>query len=169
MPFSGGASFVALQACGWGTYGSMLLLVALHLIEGGDWQASPLVAAVPLVWGLNGFLRSIPLFQPNLHSPSASHISWFEKNAEASVAALLFYPRSVSCKCTTLAVRWKPVESASILVSVTSMLMALPLSAVALRKTHTVSYSHEQVKQQQCVLLSLDDVEATQLTDRCGW
>lgn len=135
MPFSGGARFVVLQATGWGAYSASLVLCMAFLL-GTDSEEFAVVLVFAGVLGAAAqllILRSVALF-----TTSSSGTSFFEAHAEGSVAALLFLATFTFQHIVqhSGAVNHDMLSPIALVVSSTSILLALPLGAIALSKQH---------------------------------
>eukprot|EP00744_Colponema_vietnamica_P005996 GILI01008734.1.p1 GENE.GILI01008734.1~~GILI01008734.1.p1 ORF type:complete len:892 (+),score=132.72 GILI01008734.1:61-2676(+) len=129
MPFRGGFSFVALQSVGWGLFSASWLLFLLNAL-GMAHGATPLVIGclVSIAAQVTIFV-SIPYFRTRTR-PS----TFVEENSEAVIAILTFVI-AFSLTRTAETVAGSRASALSILISTVALCIAMPLAAVALKKS----------------------------------
>ncbi|ORC91750.1 putative diacylglycerol acyltransferase [Trypanosoma theileri] len=133
MPFSGGSTFVTLQAIGWGFYTASSLLIAVCCVEGRGSAVMYTAACVFSVSAQYCILNSIPRFDPTPRPTSV-----LERNAEGIVAVLALIASFGFASVCDLHVQGRISGGASSLLPITltavSTCFAVPLGLVSLKR-----------------------------------
>ncbi|KAH9586455.1 Diacylglycerol acyltransferase [Trypanosoma melophagium] len=133
MPFSGGPTFVTLQAIGWGFYTASSLLIALCCVEGRGSAVMYTAACVFSVSAQYCILNSIPRFDPTPRPTSV-----LERNAEGIVAVLALIASFAFAAVADLHAQGRISGVTSSLLPITlsavSTCFAVPLGLVSLKR-----------------------------------
>ncbi|RNF02615.1 putative diacylglycerol acyltransferase [Trypanosoma rangeli] len=141
MPFSGGPTFVTLQAVGWGFYTVSALLIALSCAEGRGSAIMFVTTGIFSVSAQYCILNSVPRFDPTPRPASV-----LELNAEGIVAVLALIGSFAFAMVYDLYAQGRVSGMTSsllpITVSAVSTCFAVPLGLVSLKRnadTYSIS------------------------------
>ncbi|KEG10818.1 putative diacylglycerol acyltransferase [Trypanosoma grayi] len=138
MPFSGGPTFVMLQAVGWGFYTASTLLIALSCAEGRGSAIVFTTAGVFSVSAQYSILNSVPRFDPTPRPKSL-----LERNAEGIMAVLALIGSFAFAVVYDLYTQSRITGTVSsllpITVSAVSTCFAVPLGLVSLGRNADMS------------------------------
>ena len=139
MPFTGGTAFVVLQVLSWTSFSTEFVLTLLYGYEldkasGAGVFGMLIIAGILAVASQFMMLLSIWRFDP---PGPQTRKTFFEAHAEGTVAVLLFLGAfGFLHTYETIAGGSAAVHPVPLLVSSTSVLLAIPLAVYALRKTY---------------------------------
>ena len=132
MPFRGGYTFVLLQGIGWGLFAAAWAIFNLYVMELAHGVAPIAFGCVLSISAQIFVFASIPHFRSRSRPPS-----FIEENAEAVITALTFIIAFALMR-TVETLAGNHASPISILICTVSLCIALPLAAIALRKSsHT--------------------------------